>query len=230
MNWSWYTKRMVTPVTKLSRVSIKKTWVCASLCQRTSHPTLETGAEERIRFKVSKSRFLPLGSSSPASPRSEPYPLDKHVKGLRRLGERDETCPVSTERWTRRVHFVREEGGGRLGVGRIRNLPPRRACQRRLPRRGRIAGRMRGHGAHRLAGLIVRFPGQRKAGARVSLVPRRFLRNTRALRFVDRALGGRTISPSHRSACQKNPTSTCGQRSESRRLGRLIGLWVNPLR
>ena len=25
---------------------------------------------------------------------------------------RDETCPVSTERWTRRVHFVREGGGG----------------------------------------------------------------------------------------------------------------------
>ena len=27
-------------------------------------------------------------------------------------GERDETCPVSTEGWTRRVHFVREGGGG----------------------------------------------------------------------------------------------------------------------
>jgi hypothetical protein len=26
---------------------------------------------------------------------------------------RDETCPVSTEGWTRRVHFVREGGGGR---------------------------------------------------------------------------------------------------------------------
>ena len=26
--------------------------------------------------------------------------------------ERDETCPVSTEGWTRRVHFVREGGGG----------------------------------------------------------------------------------------------------------------------
>jgi hypothetical protein len=29
------------------------------------------------------------------------------------MGERDETCPVSTEGWTRRVHFVREEGGGK---------------------------------------------------------------------------------------------------------------------
>jgi hypothetical protein len=27
-------------------------------------------------------------------------------------GGMDETCPVSTERWTRRVHFVREGGGG----------------------------------------------------------------------------------------------------------------------
>ena len=25
---------------------------------------------------------------------------------------RDETCPISTEGWTRRVHFVREGGGG----------------------------------------------------------------------------------------------------------------------
>jgi hypothetical protein len=201
MNWSWYTPRMLTPVKKLSRVSIRKTWVCASLCQRTSYPTLESGAEERNRFKVSKSGFLPLRSSSPARPRAEPYPLDEHVKGLRRLG-----------------------------VGRIRGLSPRRACQRRLPRRGRSAGRMRGHSAHRLAGLIVRFPGQRKTGTRVFLVPRRFLINITALRFVDRALGGLTISPSHRSACQKNPTSTCGQRSESRRLGRLIGLWMSPLR
>ena len=29
-----------------------------------------------------------------------------------RPGERDETCPVSTERWTRRVHLVRGGGGG----------------------------------------------------------------------------------------------------------------------
>jgi hypothetical protein len=28
-------------------------------------------------------------------------------------GRRDETCPVSTEGWTRRVHFVREGGEGR---------------------------------------------------------------------------------------------------------------------
>jgi hypothetical protein len=28
------------------------------------------------------------------------------------LACRDETCPISTEGWTRRVHFVREGGGG----------------------------------------------------------------------------------------------------------------------
>jgi len=33
--------------------------------------------------------------------------------GGKRMGERDETCPVSTEGWTRSVHFVREGGGGR---------------------------------------------------------------------------------------------------------------------
>jgi hypothetical protein len=42
------------------------------------------------------------------------------------LRERDETCPVSTEGWTRRVHFVREVGGGghpaTARVGRSRGL------------------------------------------------------------------------------------------------------------
>jgi hypothetical protein len=33
------------------------------------------------------------------------------------MGERDETCPVSTEGWTRRVHFVREGRGVRWDLG-----------------------------------------------------------------------------------------------------------------
>jgi hypothetical protein len=36
----------------------------------------------------------------------------------RAVGERDETCPLSTEGWTRRVHFVREGGGGGRERGR----------------------------------------------------------------------------------------------------------------
>jgi hypothetical protein len=42
----------------------------------------------------------------------------------------DETCPISTEGWTRRVHFVREGGEG--GVG-----PPSRAAQYRWLRSSR---------------------------------------------------------------------------------------------
>jgi hypothetical protein len=38
-----------------------------------------------------------------------PAPADHPARAY---GERDETCPVSTEGWTRRVHFVWEGGGG----------------------------------------------------------------------------------------------------------------------
>ena len=41
------------------------------------------------------------------------------------MGERDETCPVSTEGWMRRVHFVREGGGGE-GPPTARTSSPRR--------------------------------------------------------------------------------------------------------
>jgi len=73
---------------------------------------------------------------------------------LHRL-ERDETCPVSTGGWTRRVHFVREGGGGgtaarseRPGRGRLRSAYvgacagatlrylSSRVIQRTKPRRG----------------------------------------------------------------------------------------------
>jgi hypothetical protein len=39
---------------------------------------------------------------------------ERSLRGTSSPVERDETCPVSTEGWTRRVHFVREgRGGGR---------------------------------------------------------------------------------------------------------------------
>jgi len=44
-------------------------------------------------------------------------------RGADRRDQRDlryETCPISTEGWTRRVHFVREGGGG--GGGRVRGV------------------------------------------------------------------------------------------------------------
>ena len=62
------------------------------------------------------------------------------------MGERDETCPVSTEGWTRRVHFVREGGGGGgrlvprgLEHDHVANAPARRprAARARDARAGR---------------------------------------------------------------------------------------------
>jgi len=49
-----------------------------------------------------------------------------------------ETCPVSTEGWTRRVHFVREGGGGGalLGEAHHDELPHRRGRRRGGGRRG----------------------------------------------------------------------------------------------
>ena len=40
----------------------------------------------------------------------------------------DEACPISTEGWTRRVHFVREGGGGG-GPGRSARPALRRRCE-----------------------------------------------------------------------------------------------------
>jgi len=53
--------------------------------------------------------------------------------------EGDETCPVSTEGWTRRVHFVRKGGGGgsALAAERAARAPPRRLTRGGW---GRIAG------------------------------------------------------------------------------------------
>ena len=50
------------------------------------------------------------------------------------MGERDETCPVSTEGWTRRVHVVREGGGGHSG---FRGWRARSGRRRLRPRRAR---------------------------------------------------------------------------------------------
>jgi len=52
-----------------------------------------------------------------------------------RLSERDETCPVSTEGWTRRVHFVRE--GGREGP---RPRPAVEHCRDACRARARMSG------------------------------------------------------------------------------------------
>jgi hypothetical protein len=50
---------------------------------------------------------------------------------------RDETCPVSTEGWTRRVHFVREGGGGGQNLWDI----PHAASSRCAPRNTSICRR-----------------------------------------------------------------------------------------
>jgi len=51
--------------------------------------------------------------------------------------ERDETCPVSTKGWTRRVHFEREGGGGGARARGVERRHQRReavGAQRALPR------------------------------------------------------------------------------------------------
>jgi hypothetical protein len=56
---------------------------------------------------------------------------DTRRSGPRRV-QRDETCPISTEGGTRRVHFVREGGGG---VGRDQRLVGRRGGELGVGRR-----------------------------------------------------------------------------------------------
>jgi hypothetical protein len=51
---------------------------------------------------------------------------------------RDKTCPVSTGGWTRRVHFVREGGGGRPGYTRLRGARGARAEARLRWLKGRM--------------------------------------------------------------------------------------------
>jgi len=53
----------------------------------------------------------------------------------RRTCQRDETCPVSTEGWTRRVHFVREGGGGNPAARSGPACGPAASRQRGAPQR-----------------------------------------------------------------------------------------------
>jgi hypothetical protein len=50
------------------------------------------------------------------------------------LWERDETCSISTEGWTRRVHFVREGGGGERPPARAERSKERALRARLQPR------------------------------------------------------------------------------------------------
>jgi hypothetical protein len=71
-----------------------------------SHLGVPTRARRCRSRRRSPTRRAPPAPTPPGS--AAPSPRDRLV--------RDETCPVSTERWTRRVHFVRE-GGGCLSLG-----------------------------------------------------------------------------------------------------------------
>jgi hypothetical protein len=59
-------------------------------------------------------QFFALRSSLYAGRRSVLIPRTRRSGSTcaGRCCQRDETCPISTEGWTRRVHFVREGGGG----------------------------------------------------------------------------------------------------------------------
>ena len=84
-------------------------------------------------------------------------------------GERDETCPISTEGWTRRVHFVREGRGGGGG---------RRSGGEGEAEKGRRGGGPRG---------VLVAPPARRGGARAA-----------ALAAASVAFGARTLQQSAR--------------------------------
>ena len=85
------------------------------------------------------------GAPPPAPPFRSPLPLlwpRAHCfswpRAPRCACQRDETCPISTDGWTRRVHFVREGGrGGRPARARAApsalpraRRPPQAPCRR----------------------------------------------------------------------------------------------------
>ena len=88
------------------------------------------GAAHRLRRDRERALALRVASL----PALHGLRREKEARG-RHLGERDETCPVSTERWTTHVHFVREGGGGggRRADGTTRAAPPARMGYSRAP-------------------------------------------------------------------------------------------------
>jgi len=65
---------------------------------------------------------LPSRTSRAHIPLPPPYKSDAHLSPGAAFPT-DETCPISTEGWTKRVHFVRE-GGGWAGVASCSQPPP----------------------------------------------------------------------------------------------------------
>ena len=106
------------------------------------------GRAAAVRAGPGEDRELPLGE------RGVGAAVDAARVPAARLptGERDETFPVSTEGWTRRVHFVRERGGGGGGhpqsqaaacgkaCGAARSSHRTDACSRAAPSRRQRAG------------------------------------------------------------------------------------------
>ena len=76
---------------------------------RASHPLLSLARTPACpQPAASGSRLRVSGFPSPPAPATVPPRVCPCKPSAR-----DETCPVGTEGWTRRVHFVREGGGGR---------------------------------------------------------------------------------------------------------------------
>ena len=65
------------------------------------------------------------------------------------------TCPVSTEGWTRRVHFVREGGGSGTAAARARLALVRRTASRRPVAGEAGRGALAGGGAPTLSLALV---------------------------------------------------------------------------
>jgi len=90
------------PETRTASVRQHGSW---EMAQRTSLHKTANGTPRR------KQRFPPthLEHELPALVGAQRHlPTQRQERGARELLE---TCPISTEGWTRRVHFVREGGG-----------------------------------------------------------------------------------------------------------------------
>jgi hypothetical protein len=122
---------------------------------------LRARAPHAARVHAQPRRVARRAQRAPHQRRGLPRPRVTRSRGAagaaRGVGEggRDETCPVSTEGWTRRVHFVRGRGRGRD----TRLFPPR-------------GGLGRGRGARR--------GGEQLHGERKRLCVARELREERA--------------------------------------------------
>ena len=119
------------PACSVSGPSLGFSAISSSSCGTRAHIMARYSCARR-RAHTSWPATAALGGARGA--RGEDLRGARHDLGVEELEQRhlarqrDETCPISTEGWTRRVHFVREGGGGALQRAAARR------CARPAPR------------------------------------------------------------------------------------------------